>query len=60
MIKRKGGSQIENLIPDHKSFESRGQIRSDWSVLYIFEEMFSRDIRYCPHNLKKKLDLKKI
>jgi hypothetical protein len=29
MIKRRGGSQIENLILDHKLPESRGQMRSD-------------------------------
>jgi hypothetical protein len=50
---KKGRSQIENLIPDHKSFESRGQMRSDWSVLYTIGKIFSRAIRYQPCNLKK-------
>jgi hypothetical protein len=30
MIKRRGGSQIENLTPDHKPLESRGQMSSNW------------------------------
>jgi hypothetical protein len=29
MIKRNGKSQIENLTPDHKSFKSKGQMKSD-------------------------------
>jgi hypothetical protein len=60
MIKRRGGSQIGNLTPDHKSFESRGQMRSDWGVFYTIEKMFLKAIRYCPCILEKKFDLKKI
>jgi hypothetical protein len=55
MIKRRGGSQIENLTPDHKPFESRGQMRFDWSVLYNVGKILSRAIKYCPCTLKKYL-----
>jgi hypothetical protein len=40
MIKRTGGNQIENLTPDHKSLESMGQMKSNWSVLYTIEKYF--------------------
>jgi hypothetical protein len=53
MIKRRGRSQIGNLTPDHKPLESRGQMKSDWSMLYTIGKIFSRAIRYCPHTLKK-------
>jgi hypothetical protein len=46
--KKKGGSQIGNLTPDHKLFENRGQMKSNRSVLYTIEKIFSRAIRYCP------------
>jgi hypothetical protein len=46
MIKRRGRSQIENLTPNHKSLESRGQMKFDWNVLYTVEKIFSRVIRY--------------
>ncbi len=52
MIKRGGGSQIGNLTPDHKSLESRGQMRFDWSMLYTVGKIFSSAIRYYPHTLK--------
>ncbi len=45
MIKRKGENQIRNLIFDHKSLESRGQMRFDWSVLHTIGNIFSRAIR---------------
>jgi hypothetical protein len=48
MIKRKGKNQIENLTPDHKSFESRGQMKSDWGMLYTIGKIFLRDIMYFP------------
>jgi hypothetical protein len=57
MIKRKGGSQVENLTPDHKSLESRGQMRSDWGVLYIIENIFLRLIKWCPLIVKTDLIL---
>jgi hypothetical protein len=53
--KKKGANQIGNLILDHRSFESRGQMRSDWSVLYSVGKVFSRAIRYCPYILKANL-----
>jgi hypothetical protein len=55
MIKRRGGSQIGHLTPDHKSLKSKGQMRSDWSMLYTVEKIFSRDIRYCLRTIKKNL-----
>jgi len=60
MIKRRGKSKIENLTPDHKSFESRGQMRSNWSVLYTIGKIFWREIKYCPCTFKKKLIWKKM
>jgi len=59
VIKKKGESQIGNLTPDHKSLESRGEMRFSWKVLYIVGKIFSRDIKYWFCTLKK-LDLKKI
>jgi hypothetical protein len=46
MIKRKGRRQIENLTPDYKSLESRGQMKFDCNVLYTIGKIFSRVIRY--------------
>jgi hypothetical protein len=46
MIKRRGKSQIGNLTPDHKSLERRGQMRSDWGMLYTIEKNILRAIRY--------------
>jgi hypothetical protein len=46
MIKRRGRSQIGNLIFDHKSLKKKGQIRSDWGLLYIVGKIFSRAIKY--------------
>jgi hypothetical protein len=55
MIKRRGGSQIGNLTPDHKPFESRGQLSFDWGVLYIVEKIILRVVRYYIRISKKKL-----
>jgi hypothetical protein len=46
MIKRRGGSQIENLTPDHKSLENRGQMMFNWGVLYIVGKIFLKDTKY--------------
>jgi hypothetical protein len=48
MIKRKGRSQIENLIPHHKALESKDQMKSNWGVLYTVGKIFLRAIIYCP------------
>jgi hypothetical protein len=53
MIKRRGESQIENLILTHKSLERKPQKRSNWGVLYIIRKIFLRAIKYCPHIFKK-------
>jgi hypothetical protein len=57
MIKRKGrsGSQIENLILDHKPLENRGQMSSNWGVLYIIGKIFLKTIKYYLRILKKDL-----
>jgi hypothetical protein len=55
MIKRKGRSQIENLNSNHKSLESRGEMRFDWSMIYNVGKIFSRAITYCPCTFKKYL-----
>ncbi len=31
-----------------KAFESRGQMESDWGVLYPVENIILKAIRYCP------------
>jgi hypothetical protein len=59
MIKRRGASQIENLTPNHKPFESKNQMKLRLGMLYIVEKTFLRAIRYCPHILKKDLILEK-
>jgi hypothetical protein len=46
-------SQFENLTPGHKPFESKGQISSNWAVLYTIGKIFLRAIRYCPQVFKK-------
>jgi hypothetical protein len=53
--KKKGANQIGNLILDHGSFESRGQMRSDWNMLYSVGKVFSRAIKYCPYIFKANL-----
>jgi hypothetical protein len=39
-------SKIENLTPNHKSLESRGQIRFDWGVLYTVGNIFLKAITF--------------
>jgi hypothetical protein len=56
---RKGGNQIENLTPVHKSLESRGQMKSNWNMLHTIGKIFSKVIKYFPCTLKR-IDLKKI
>jgi hypothetical protein len=45
-------SQIENLIPDHKPLENRGQMSSNWGVIYNVEKIFLNDIKYYLHIFK--------
>jgi hypothetical protein len=47
MIKRRAMNQIGNLILDHKPLESKGQMSSDWGVLYNVGKIFLRIIKYC-------------
>ncbi len=44
MIKRKGGSQIENFTSNHKSFESKDQMKFDWGMLYTIVKIYLKDI----------------
>jgi hypothetical protein len=37
---KKGLSQVENLTPDHKTFETWGQMNSNWGVLYTVGKSF--------------------
>jgi hypothetical protein len=39
-FKKKGMSKFDNLISNHKSLESRGQMKFDWAVLYTIEKIF--------------------
>jgi hypothetical protein len=55
MIKRKGNSQIEILILDHKSPEKRGQMMFDLGMLYIVRKIFLKVISYCTFVLNKKI-----
>jgi hypothetical protein len=55
MIKKKVGSQIENLTLDHKSPWSMGQMISNWGVKYTIGKMFLKAIKYCLQMLKKDL-----
>jgi hypothetical protein len=48
------------LTPHHETLESRGQMSSDWGVLYTIGKIFLRVKRCFPHIFKKNLDLKKI
>jgi hypothetical protein len=52
MIKRKGGSQIDNLTFDHNSLEIKGQMRFDWKDLFEGYKML-------PLNFQKKNLFKK-
>jgi len=47
MIKIRGRSQIGNLTPDHKSLESRVQMRSHWNLVYTIGKIFSNATKYC-------------
>jgi hypothetical protein len=50
---------IGNLIPDHKSLERKGQMKSDWGLLYTVENIFMRTIRCCPCIVKIKIKIEK-
>jgi hypothetical protein len=51
---KKGGSQIGNLIFDHKPLESRGQIGSDWGMLYTIEKILFEGHRILPSHFQNK------
>jgi hypothetical protein len=39
-LKKKGMNKFDNLISNHKSLESRGQMKFNWAVLYTIEKIF--------------------
>ncbi len=45
---KKGQSQIGNLTPDHKPFEGKSQMSSDWGMLYTIGNIFLKVIKYYP------------
>jgi hypothetical protein len=59
MIFKKGGSQIENLTPDHKSLSNRGQMRSDWGVFSTVGKIFE-GYTILPLHFQNRFDLRKI
>jgi hypothetical protein len=60
MIKRRGGSQIENLIPDHKFLESKGlnEIRLQY-VIHRWKDIFE-GYKILPSHSQNRLVLRKI
>jgi hypothetical protein len=52
MIKRRVENQIENLTPNYKTLESKGQMSSNWGVLYTVGKILLKAIRYCLCNFK--------
>jgi hypothetical protein len=56
---KKGKSQIGNLIPDHKCLKIRGQMRSDWGMLYA-DGIFFEGYKILPSHSQNKLDLRNI
>jgi hypothetical protein len=56
MLKRRGGGQIGNLTPDHKSFKIRGQMRSDWVCYTPLERPFE-GYKILPLHSQNKLDM---
>jgi hypothetical protein len=59
MIKRRGGSQIGNLTFNHKSLESKCQIRFDWGMLYTTGENLLEGYKILPSNSQNRFDLRK-
>jgi hypothetical protein len=51
---KKGRSQILDLTPDHKPLENRGEMSSNWGVLYTIGKIILKIIMYHPCILKKK------
>ncbi len=53
-------NQIENLTPNHKPFKNRGQMNSDWGMLYIVGKIFLKSYKILPLHFQNRLYLKKI
>jgi hypothetical protein len=49
---KKSNNQIGNLIPNHKPLESKGQMSSNWGILYIVGKIFLKAIKYYPRIFK--------
>jgi hypothetical protein len=52
---KKGRESNWVFDPDHKSLESKGQMKFDWGVLYIIRKTILRAKNYCPRIFKKEL-----
>jgi hypothetical protein len=59
MIKRRGKNPIKNLSLDHKSFESKDQIKFDGGAINHWKDLI-RGYKILPLHFQNKLDLKKI
>jgi hypothetical protein len=59
MIKGRGMNQIGNLTPNHKSLKRRGQMRSNWSMLYNVGNIFFKGYKILSSYFQNKFDLKK-
>jgi hypothetical protein len=55
MINKKGGSQIENLTFNHKSFKKKGQMKSNRDMISTIGKIFPRAIGYHPCIIKTDL-----
>jgi hypothetical protein len=59
MIKRKGKNLIRNLSLNHKSFESKDQMRFDGGAINCWKDLVE-GYKILPLHFQNKLDLKKI
>jgi hypothetical protein len=60
MIKGRGMNQIGDLTPNHKSLKRRGQVRSNWSMLYSVGNIFFKGYKVLFSYFQKKIGLRKI
>ncbi len=55
MIKIRGKNQIGNLTPNHKSIKNKGQMSSNWGMLYTNGKISAKAILYFLHIVKENL-----
>jgi len=53
-------NQIGDLTPNHKSLKRRGQVRSNWSMLYSVGNIFFKGYKVLFSYFQKKIGLRKI